>query len=76
MENHIIKPEDFTNYHNEIILASSTDPRKSIILVVDAIEGSNGQIDLITGYHVKNKFDQVIHFGSHLKPAIKEYNNL
>jgi hypothetical protein len=76
MANTIIKPEDFINYSADVILASCSDPRKRLIFVIDAIQGSNGQIDLITNYHVKNKFDQVVHSGSHLKPTIKEYNKL
>jgi hypothetical protein len=75
MTNHIIKPEEFINYHTEVVLASHSDPRKRLIFNIDTTN-VNGQIELITAYFVKNKFDRLVHVGSHLQQAIKEYNKL
>ena len=73
---HFIDAQEFENYHNEIILASHSQLRKRLILVIQAKITANKNITLETSYHVTNQFDQVIHIGGHLKPAIKEYNKL
>ena len=73
---HFADPKFFESYHNEVILAMNEHPRKQLLLIINARTGGNKNITLVNSYFVKNKFDQIIYTGDHLKPAIKVYNKL